>query len=105
MTGITSNGTYKCKHKFLHHTDTITYSKGFLRTSLGNTLIRTSFVDFWEVLEKVKATPGMYNIVWRCGAREETVSTRLPYPVALNKISELKRTTHKSGELKLVKST
>jgi hypothetical protein len=92
-------GTWKCRHRVTNSVMEITAYRGYLRDKNGTNVSISTFEDFWEVLERLPSKQNAYDILWVNGNREERINVRAAYPVVMNKISALKKSTHKSGRL------
>ncbi len=101
------NGTAEIQHKLLGTKYTLKANSGSLRlydinSGLFIRTINESYLkEFYDIKESTKPTePKLYNIHWIVnGIVKERIPTNCSYAVCMHKISEMKRTSHKTGLL------
>ncbi len=104
-----TNGSYTIVHKQLGTKYLLKVYNGSLRLHdpINDQFLRRInegyLKEFYEVVEKLKAPTKLYNLEWIvAGKVKETINVGASYPVALTKFNELKRTSHRSGLLRII---
>ncbi len=97
---IPKQGSWFCRHKLFHTTAVVVAFRGSLRTHNGQKINSNTFEEFWEVLSKIPGKQNTYNIAWIiAGKVKETIQTRASYQIVINKIKQMRASTHKLGTL------
>ncbi|MCC7514576.1 MAG: hypothetical protein IT212_07770 [Bacteroidia bacterium] len=106
----TPNGSYPVEHRTLGTKYTLKAYNGSLRLFDVNTdifirRINEPYLKEWYYLgERMKSETTLWDIVWFVDGRvKEKIPMRASYGICMHRLNELKRSSHKSGLLKVVK--
>lgn len=98
------NGTYRIKHKMLLHEDELVVSRKVFRIK-DDAYSEDYILNTFDILEKKKGAGNSFDIVWIVGdVQKERLRLRKSYPVCKTKSDLMRKTTHKSGKLLIIRS-